>query len=196
MSRIEGRALGRRGFASVELMIVAPLLLLLLLGLVDLVLQMRATYRVERMAGEIANSIAQLDPVTRSGINAVLAAAPSIGGSNIAVRDTSGNDGAIYVTAFRNENTTNNKRLWSLNNYSSGSPPAAVATRFVSDTSPLPGGVIVPSGMQLLAVEVVSQRVRWTSRVTQGLIGRSAPAILYAVVVARPRTATLSDTLP
>ncbi|MBR0664234.1 hypothetical protein GXW71_07680 [Roseomonas hellenica] len=195
MSRIEGRGLGCRGTASVELALVALMLVLLLLGLVDLVLQMRAIYRVERMAGEIANAIAQLDPVTRSGINAILAAAPSIGGRNIAITNTVGNDGAIYVAAFGNENGSN-KRLWGLNNYTSGSPPTAVATRLGSSTSPLPGGVIVPSGVQLLAVEVVSQRVRWTFPATQALIGGSAPAILYAVAVARPRTATLAATLP
>lgn len=199
MSRIDRgfrrHRLGRRGSAVLEFALVAPVLILLIFGVMDLVLQMRAYYRVERMAGEILNAVSQLDPVTRSGVTGILGAAASIGGVGIAISDTAGNDGAIYVTAVQN-NGTANQRLWGLNNYTSGNPPTAVATRLGASAPPLPGGVIVPSGVQLIAVEVLSQRVPWTSRITQVMSGGAAPRVLYAIAVARPRTATLTGTLP
>lgn len=173
---------------------MAPMLILLIFGMMDLVLQMRAYYRVERMAGEILNAVSQLDPVTRSGIVGILGAAASIGGAGIATSDTSGDDGAIYVTAVqRNGTGTANQRLWGLNNYTSGNPPSAVATRLGASAPPLPGGVIVPTGTQLLAVEVLSQRVSWISQLRSG---SAAPRVLYSIAVARPRTATLTGTLP
>jgi Flp pilus assembly protein TadG len=186
--------LGRRGVAGVELACVLPALLLLTFGLIDLVLHMRASYRTERMAGEILNAIAQLDPVTRTGVNAVLAAAPLIAGTGIAVTDTPRNDGAIHVTAIgRNAQTNANQRLWTVASYTP-LPPAVVSRLNVSAPS-LPGGAVVPTDMQLLAVEVLTQRTRWTSRITQGLSASTEPSVLYAIAVARPRTANLTGTL-
>lgn len=183
--------------AAVEFGLLAPMLTLLAFGMMDLMLQMRASYRIERMAGEILNAITQLDPVTRSGITAILGAAASIGGANVAITDTAGNDGAIHVTAIQStSNGTINQRLWGLNNYGSANPPAVVATRLGASAPPLPGGVIVPTGMQFIAVEVLSQRVPWTSRITQALTGGAAPKALYAIAVSRPRTANLTGTLP
>lgn len=194
MSPIErrtGRQLSRRGFASVELAIILPVLLLLAVGLVDLVAQMRTAYRVERMAGEILNAITQLDPVTRDGIDAILRAAASIGGVNIAVSNTATLDGAIHVTGIqRNGNTNANLRLWNLSSYAN--PPTAVASR-LTDPPSLPGGVIAPSGVQFIAVEVATQRVRWSTVLTQSLVGGATPAVFYAIAVARPRTATLTQ---
>lgn len=201
MSRINRSAqrprLGRRGTAAVEFAVVAWVLVPLIFGMMDLVLQMRAYYRVERMAGEVLNAVSQLDPVTRSGIIDILRAAASIGGAGIEVSDTDGNDGAIYVTAVQSNGTgTANQRLWGLNNYTSGNPPSAVATRLGASVPPLPGGVVVPSGVQLIAVEVLSQRVPWISRVMQVRTGDAATRVLYAIAVARPRTATLTENLP
>lgn len=198
MSHIERKrhGLGRRGLAAVELALLAPILVLVSFSMMDLVLQMRAYYRVERMAGEILNAISQLDPVTRSGITGVLSAAASIGGSGIPITNTVGNDGAIYVTAIgSNSNGTANQRLWGLNNYSSGNPPAPVASRLTASAPPLPAGMIVPSGMQFIAVEVASQRTPWAPGVTRVLSG-GAPQTLYAIAITRPRTATITGTLP
>lgn len=176
---------------------LAPILALLALGTTDLVLQMRAVYRVERMAGEILNAVGQLDPVTRSGIDAILAAAASIGGSGIPVTDTNGLDGAIHLIAIQRSTsggTATNSQLWRVS--SPSSPSAAVASRLSTSQPALPGGVIAPAGVQLIAIEVLSQRQRWTSRITQALAGGTTPSLLYAIAVARPRTATLSTSLP
>ncbi|HEY4250330.1 MAG TPA: TadE/TadG family type IV pilus assembly protein [Roseomonas sp.] len=210
MSRTErpARRLGRSGSAVVEFAVLVPILGLLGFGVLDLVMQMRAYYRVERMAGELLNAIAQLDPVKRSDIVAILNAAGSIGGSGIAIGNTSGNDGAITVTALTRSTTNSNANapLWSLTNYASGNPPGPVATRIGGSTPRLPGGVLVPSGAQFIAVEVASQRVpwlpltylllRWWDR-PRPAAGAVPPAqVLYAIAVARPRTANLTGTLP
>jgi Flp pilus assembly protein TadG len=199
MSPTEHRrhGLGRRGLAGLELALILPVLLLLTFAVIDMVVQMRFSYRVERMAGEILNAVAQLDPATASGINAIIDAAPSIGGSGIPVTDTSGLDGAIHVVAVQrvvSNNLPRNGQLWRVSRPSS--PPAAVASRISSSQPALPGGVIVPDGTQLVAVEVLSQHRPWTSRITQVLTGGTAPAVLYAIAVGRPRTATLSGSLP
>lgn len=197
--------LGRRCFAAVEFAVISPMLLLLVLAMSDIVLHMRTVYRVERMAAEILNALSQVDPLTSAQVSAILSAAPSIGGSGVATQDNLGlnNDGAIHVTAIQRSSPTANTRLWTRNNYLSGSPPALVDSRLTS-TPVLPASFVVPAGAQMLAVEVLSQRQRWTLGLTQtglpGLLpglggGASSPAI-YALAVAQPRTATLTGTLP
>lgn len=199
------RRLGRRGLAAVEFAFVAPVLLLLVLAMTDIVLHLRTVYRVERMAAEILNALAQVDPLTSAQLNAVLSAAPSIGGSDVATGDNfgDGRDGAIHVTAIQRGSAGTNTRLWTRNNYTFGSPPLTVASR-LTDTPVLPAGFVVPAGAQVLAVEVLSQRQRWTLGITQsGIPGRipglsggdSAPAI-YSLAIAQPRTGTLTGTLP
>lgn len=197
--------LGRRAFAAVEFAVISPMLMLLVLAMSDIVLHMRAVYRVERMAAEILNALAQVDPLTSAQVSAILSAAPSIGGSGIATQDNLGitNDGAIHVTAIQRSNATTNTRLWTRNNYLSGSPPALVASR-LSATPVLPASFVVPAGAQMLAVEVLSQRQRWTLGLTQtgvpgrvpGLGGGSSSPAIYALAVAQPRTATLTGVLP
>lgn len=185
--------LGRNGLAFVEFALATPMLLLLVLGMSDLVLQMRTVYRVERMAGEILNAAAQLDPVTSDQLSAILAAASSIGGSAIPVGDTPDLDGAVHITAVANDGAGGNTRLWTRSNHADA--PAAVQSRLGAKPA-LPGGAVVPPGAQLLVVEVLSQRRRWTSAVTQVLTGGSQPSVIYAVAVAQPRSATLSASLP
>ncbi|MBR0653952.1 TadE/TadG family type IV pilus assembly protein [Plastoroseomonas arctica] len=198
MSRISLlRRLGRRGLAATEFALVMPMLLLLVLAMADLILHMRTVYRVERMAAEILNALAQVDPLTQAQLTAILSAAPSIGGSSVATQDNTGatNDGAIHVTAIQRSSATANTRLWTRNNYASGSPSGLVVSR-LSTTPVLPANVIVPAGAQVLAVEVLSQRTRWTSGITRVLTGGSTSPAIYALAVAQPRTATLTGTLP
>jgi Flp pilus assembly protein TadG len=198
MSRIRpwGR-LGRRGIAAVEFAFVMPMLLLLVLAMADLMFHMRAVYRVERMAAEILNALAQVDPLTQAQVAAVLSAAPSIGGSSIATQDNAGatSDGAIHVTAIQRSSPTANARLWTRHNYTAGTPAGLVVSR-LSTTPVLPAGVIVPAGAQVLAVEVLSQRTPWTSGITRVLTGGATSPAIYALAVAQPRTATLTGTLP
>jgi Flp pilus assembly protein TadG len=192
-----GGRLGRRGLAAVEFALLMPVLLLLVLAMADLILHMRTVYRVERMAAEILNALAQVDPLTQAQLTAILNAAPSIGGSSVATQDNAGstNDGAIHVTAIQRNGATANSRLWTRNNYASGSPSGLVVSR-LSATPVLPANVIVPAGAQVLAVEVLSQRTPWTSGITRVLTGGSTSPAIYALAVAQPRTATLTGTLP
>ncbi len=206
MSPIRKRSrLGRGGLAAVEFALVSPVLLLLVLAMSDIILHMRTVYRVERMAAEILNAMAQVDPLTAAQVAAILSAAPSIGGSDVATGDNAGNtnDGAIHVTAIQRSSATANTRLWTRNNYVSGSPPALVASRLTA-APVLPASFVVPAGAQILAVEVLSQRQRWTLGITQsgvpgrttGLAGSNSSPAIYALAVAQPRTATLTGTLP
>lgn len=180
----------RQAAAAVEFALVAPFLALLMLGTVDLTNYIRAYFRVERVAAEIANLTGQYERLRNQDITQIFSAAQQIAGSIEVTRVT----GRTIISVV--EGTTQGNRMrWQrateglpANQFNSriGVPPNIVT---------LPANMIVPTGQTVVVVEVFNRRVPWVLAVNL-LGGGGSPETIYAFHIMRPRSAQLSEVLP
>jgi hypothetical protein len=179
----------RRAAAAVEFAMVAPILALLMLGTWDLTAYIRAYFRVERVAAEVANLTGQYERLTQADINQIFSAAQQIAGS-IEVTQLAGRTIISVV-----EGTAQGNRMrWQ--RATIGGPGGMFQSRIGEPPNivTLPANLVVPVGQTVVITEVFNRRVPWVLSVN--LLGAGAPEIIYAFYIMRPRSAQLAEVLP
>lgn len=172
---------GRRGNASIELALVLPVLVLLVAGSADLMLWMRAWFRVERVASEVATVASQYGTLTAGDITALFNAGQMVAGT---IDVTNGLGG--QVISLISNSGSGNRVTWQRT-------VGAFASRIgaAGGVAILPAGFTVPLGQTVLVTEAFSRRDTWvfSLRMQPAQANRN---LLYSYAVVRPRAAQLS----
>lgn len=176
----------RRGVAALEFALLAPILLLMMLGMADLVDYLRSSLRLERTAGEVTNIVAQYETLKASDFPAIFGIAQRIAGSLDVTRDS----GSVIVTGVANTGG-GAAVLWRCRAGSSAFSSAlkTSGTRFsVADNV---ADATLAAGQGAVVTEVFLPRDPWLySRNLFTLVsGTSAPPTqrLWAFAMQRPR---------
>jgi Flp pilus assembly protein TadG len=188
----------RRGAAAVEFALVLPVLALLLTATADLALHLRATFRIERTAAELANLVSQHESLTAADITRMFEAAEAISGAGLTVADPAGLQGGrtvISLVAGANTEVTcpaANCILWQRARGNAARFPASVigAERGVAQ---LPAGFVVPPAQTVVVTEVFYPRQAW---LLASAFFPSGPQSIHASAVVRPRAAQLTGIRP
>lgn len=203
MSRFERlrRSRGRHGAPAVEFALVAPLLALVVLAAADAVLFLRTTFRLDRVATELANVISQHPARELSAADVAryfdgpsalyFLAAQAIAGETMPVTNARG---ATIITLLAGEEvdgTQRNRVIWQCRR---GLP--AFSSRFdePAEIDPLPGGYRLAPGTTTAVVEVTTEtRLWWFSRALLAWFGGDGPrrTNIYSYAVMPPRYGTL-----
>lgn len=140
-------ARNRRGSATLEIALLAPILLLLLAGTGDVFNHQRLYMRLESASTLVAQMVSQCTNVTSRGdANQFFAHAQAAVGDSADLRGTSG--GAIIISAIGGSGPT---VLWQLRS-GNATQPSMIGTP--GGPAYLAGGMTVPDGQTLLAVEI------------------------------------------
>jgi Flp pilus assembly protein TadG len=197
MSRFRAARSGRRGSAAVEFALVMPLLALLLTATADLALHLRATFRIERTAAELANLVSQHESLTAADITRMFEAAEAISGASLNVADPAGSGGRTVISLVAGANTevscpAANCILWQR---ARGNAARFPASRIGAErgTATLPGGFIVPPAQTVIVAEVFYPRSAWL--LADAFLG-AGPQSVHAAAIVRPRAAQLTGIRP
>jgi hypothetical protein len=178
--------IGRRAGAAVEFAMVAPFIVLLMLGTADLTNHIRAYFRIERVAAEVANIASQFDRLRQPDVVQLLDAGQLIAG-DIEVTQLNGRTLISVVEGT----AAGNRMIWQ--RATIGGPGGLFQSRIGLPNTivTLPANMVIPIGQTVLIVEVFNRRTPWV--LSRDLIGSSAPENLYAFYIVRPRSAQLSE---
>jgi Flp pilus assembly protein TadG len=181
----------RRGAAAVEFALVLPMLLVLFVGTAEVMLYLRAAFRLERVAAEVANAGTQLDAVTRAEVQGLFDAANLVaqplrawttpGDPPIAPR-------ARTFISVVSGSPSGNSVAWSC---ARGDADRSARIVVNATTATLPNGFQVPPGQTVMVVEVVSTIRSWF--LFQALFGVAGPPEIRTHAIMRPRQAQLSS---
>jgi Flp pilus assembly protein TadG len=178
--------MSRRGGAAIEFALILPILVLLLTGGTDIVLWLRAWFRVERTASEVANVASQYQALTTADINALFAAGQVVAGG-VDVTKTAGGQVISLVT---NDNggaggTARNLIVWQRR---IGAVTSKIGTQ--GSVATLPAAFTVPLGQTVLVTEAFNTRNSWVY--SAATLGSGGVSQIYSYTVVRPRSAQLS----
>jgi hypothetical protein len=183
-SRPSDLAADRRGLAAVEFALLAPALLLILLGVADLAVLIRAAWHMERSAGELANVIAQMDTLREADFPVLFDIAERIADPY----ELTGQGGAVIITGL--SGTTNGPVV----SWRRRAGASDILSRFGTSGPPvLPVGFTLPSGQTAIAVETYARITPWVLAVN--LLGDRSQ-VLSGFGMFRPRLATLASIAP
>jgi Flp pilus assembly protein TadG len=170
--------------AAVEFALVAPAVLIILLGVADLAVLIRAAWHLERSAGELANVIAQLDSLREADFPALFDVANRIADPY----DLTGQGGAVIITGL--SGTASGPVV----SWRRRTGAADLLTRFGTSGAPaLPVGFTLPSGQTAIAVETYARVTPWVLAIN--LLGERAQ-VLAGFGMFRPRLSSLASILP
>ncbi len=168
--------------AATEFALLAPLLILLVLGTTDLTNYLRIRLQVDETAAGVANLVTQYSQLYASDFTDIFNAAQLIAGS-VAV---TGSKGTTIVTCVVNSGA-GPTIAWQQK-----SPGATYGSRFgaVGAAPTLPDGYVVGSGESLIATEVASATTPWVW--SARLLG-TGMAVMRSYALFQPRGALLSQ---
>lgn len=172
-----------RGTVALEFALVVPTVLLLLTGGADIVQWLRAWFRVERAASEVATVASQFQALTRNDITMLFNAGQQIAGT-ISVSGTAG--GQVMSLVSSNGDGTGNLVTWQCRQGAFASRVGATG-----GAAALPAGFLVPQGQTVLVSEAFTRRTPWI--LSAGFIAPAATDVIYSYTVVRPRSAQLSS---
>lgn len=162
------RGLGRRGSPAVEFALVAPLLGLLALAAIDAALVLRAAFRLDRTATELAIAMSghPTGDLSAADVRRFLdgpaplyfAAAQAIAGESMPVTSDPGVTIVTLLVGGETGNAGRNRIVWQCRR---GSP--RLPSRFGDSEAfdPLPDGARLPPGAAAVVVEVATEMRLW-----------------------------------
>lgn len=178
-----GRGLRRHGGVALEFALVLPVVLLLLTGGADIVLWLRAWFRVERVATEVGTVASQYQTLAQADITRLFNAGQLIAGTT----SVSGSGGAQVISLVSsNTNGTANVLTWQCK---TGSFVSRIGNT-VGGSVTLPDRFLVPLGQTVLVTEAFNRNTPWVF--SNGLFGTTGSDVIYSYTVVRPRSAQLS----
>ena len=155
----------RRGTATVEMALVAPILLLLLAGTSDVVNYHRAHLRIETASALIAQIVSQCTRITTTGdTDQFFAYGQATVGTLVDLRSTSG-VGSIIISAVSLVGGTTRVN-WQVRTGNATQPSSVGTTGGVATLS---GNMAMPSGQTLFVVEVYGSTQTYV--VSSGMMG-------------------------
>lgn len=170
-------ASARRGVATVEMALVAPIVLLLIAGTVDVVRHLRAHLRVETAAVQIAQIVSQCTRINAPGdTDRLWSYGQAVAGNIVDLRSTNGT-GAIVVSAISMVGNAPQVR-WQQR---SGNPTYSSRFGTPGNTAILSDNMTVPAGQTLFAVEVTGASQAWVfgSGMMGSLLGQLTGVTMY-----------------
>ncbi len=172
----------RRGVATVEFALVAPFILLLLLGGADLIVYMRTAMRVDETATEVAQVVTQYNDLYQSDFTTLFNDAQTIAGTT----PVTGLLGATIISGIVNSNGTQTI-AWQRR-----SPSATFSSQFgrTGSVPTLPNNYMLPTGGVLITIEVATSTSPWFFSL--GLMPASNITSVRAYALFQPRLASLA----
>jgi Flp pilus assembly protein TadG len=174
------RLADRRGLAGLEFALMAPVLVVLLLGTADLMIWMRTWLRLEQSTSELGELVTQYKTLYTSDFTGVFypIAMTGVGGASLACTA-----GGMVVTGISNTSGTT-KVIWQ---WTSGT--CAVSAYSSGTTSNLPGGYVPPAGVGVIVIELFTTQNAWVF--SAGLMKSTGLSSVKSYSVLMPRTGTL-----
>lgn len=173
------------GTATLEFGLLLPFVALLLTGVAEAALYMRSWHRLERVAAEVANLVAQHNSISRDELVNVFDAANQIAAPWTAWGSGGTTPPARLVVSLVSGTAGGNQLSWSC------ARGAASLTPQFAARATLPNGFVVPNFQSVIVVEVISAERRWTISASSAL-GLAPDAVVRTYAILRPRQATLS----
>lgn len=182
----------RRGVAALEFAFVAPMLVLLLLGGVDVMIWFQNKFRLDNAAGALGNMVAQAETLSLSAFPASFCSNSAAALNYFAVASqltnplvVCGTDGATIVSGIQNDGTTT-KVIWQERTGDAGYQSLFGTP---GNAASLPKGYTVPSGHSIITTELYSGVTPW--KYSLAIMGTPGPSYLYAYSVFEPRSGKL-----
>jgi len=170
----------RRGSVALEFGLVIPVFALLITAGADIMLWLRAWFRVERVASEVATVTSQFSALTTADINAIFAAGQQVAGGIPVTGSTGG-----QIISLVNNTGAGNRIAWQR---VTGTFTSKIGT--TGGVATLPAAFTVPLGQTVLVAEAFTRRSVWVFAL-QTMSGNSNPNEVYSYAIVRPRSAQL-----
>lgn len=181
MQRIRRFFRSESGIAAVEFALIAPVMMLLFLGGVEMARYILIHQKIDRAANTIADNIAQMEAVTTGDLNILFAAANDL----VRPYDMQTN-GEIIISSVTKTGTNNPLVVWQ---YRSNTVPSKTShIGAVNGTATLPNGFTMQANDDLIVAEVFYD---FTPMVGETVMEGGG---IYKVAYFRPRLGAL-DTL-
>ena len=183
-NRLTGRRADRRGIAAAEFAMLAPVLLLVLLGTTDMVLWMRSWLQVTQAASKLGDIIGQYASLHEADFTGTFyPVAQNIAGSALVQCDpnnvANGNVVISGVTTSGGQSTVTWQRMQG----------TCIASQVGTQGNPatLPGGYVPPDSVGLIVIEVWATQPAFVLSQAPILMNGSGPSVIksYAVVTTR-----------
>lgn len=173
----------RRGVAALEFALIAPFVILLMLGTADAVLWLQTWIHLESAAAETADITSQYTDLYQSDLTGtIFPIAQDIAGAT----QISGADGATIVSSI--VNTSGQPTItWQQRN---GSGAYSSAFGVAGGNATFPANYVPAVGESLIAVEVFTAPHPWVF--SAGLLGALGLSTMYEYALFTPRTSQLS----
>lgn len=172
----------RRGVAAIEFALIAPFVLLLMLGGADLTIFLRTAMRVDETATEMAVVVTQYANLYQSDFTTLFNDAQTIAGTTA----VTGLFGATIISGIVNNGTTQTVA------WQQRSPSATFNSQFGATGSVpnLPYSYTLPSNGVLIAVEVFTSASPWVF--SASLMGASNVTSIRSYALYQPRLGSLA----
>ena len=188
-SNLKARWLGRAGSAALEFALLAPLVVVLMVAVAEVVTYLRAWHRLERTAAEVANIASQYQTLVPADVATLFDAASTIATPWKAWSTTGPATGrARTVIGVVNGTGGGNTLAWSCSRGDTALPNR------IAGVTALPNNFLVPAGQTVLVVEVISGTRAWSlmSATGFGFFGTAGPDAIRTYAIVRPRQAQLN----
>jgi Flp pilus assembly protein TadG len=173
----------RGGLAAVEFALVAPFIILVMLGGTDLTIFMRTMMRVDETATQISLAVTQYQSLYDSDFTYLFNAAQTVAGTT----PVTGLLGATIITGIVSSGGRQTI-AWQRR-----SPSATFSSQFgtvIGSTPKLPNNYLLPSGGTLIAVEVFTAATPWV--LSASLLSGSGITSIRSYALYQPRLGLLS----
>ncbi len=179
--------------AALEFALLAPALILLLLGGVDLMIWFQSKFRLDNAAGAIGNMVAQSETLSLAAFPSAYCSASATAQNYFAIAaqlanplQVCGTAGATIVSGIQN-NGKSTTVIWQER---TGATTFASLFGAVGSKAALPPGYTVPNGHSIITTELYSGVTPW--KYSLAIMGAPGPSSLYSYSVFEPRSGTLA----
>ena len=174
----------RRGVAALEFALVAPFIILLMLGGTDLTIFMRTKMRIDETAAGIALVVTQYQNLYDSDFTGLFTAAQTVAGAT----PVTGLLGTTVITGIVTDSNGRQTIAWQKR-----STQATFNSLFgtaIGSAPNLPNSYLMPKSSTLIAVEVFTSASPWV--LSASLMGGAGTTSLRSYALYQPRLGSLS----